>query len=329
MVSAPDLTPPGACCAGDRWIAARVSANNPAVSTSARFSLLFLALAALAIPGCERARSSDGAESPSPGADPKPAVDIETIQVSGHVYMLVGRGGNIGVSVGDDGILIVDDQFADISEPIRAALSKLSPGRLAYVLNTHHHGDHTGGNGVFGSEATIVSHENARKHMAGRGDPAGALPVITFDQGMSVHFNGEEVRLVHLPRGHTDGDSAVFFTKANVVHLGDNFFNGRLPFIDLDGGGDPSALLASTDKLLKTLPPDVKIIPGHGDLATMADYRRFRDMLADTIETVRKAKAAGKSLEEVTRAGFGGRYKAWAGSFVDEGKLAATIYKSL
>lgn len=302
-------------------------ANNPSVTTSCQSTSL-LALAAVALFACERARPGD-AEAPQSGADPATAVEIKTIPVAGHIHMLVGRGGNIGVSVGEDGILIVDDQFADISEPIRAALAELSPGKLSYVLNTHHHPDHTGGNQVFGKQATIVSHENARKHMVGRGDPAHGLPVITFDHRMSVHFNGEEVRLVHLPRGHTDGDSAVFFTGANVVHLGDNFFNGRLPFVDLDAGGDPSALLASTEQLLGSLPEDVKIIPGHGDLATVADYRRFRDMLADTIGAVRKAKAAGKSLEQVTKAGFGGRYKAWASSFIDEPKWAATIYRSL
>lgn len=254
---------------------------------------------------------------------------MKTIPVAGHIYMLAGKGGNIGVSVGEDGVLIVDDQFEDVSDAIKEAIGELSEGELVYVLNTHHHPDHTGGNPVFGAQATIVSHENARKHMVDRDDPEQGLPVITFDHRMSIHFNGEEVRLVHLPRGHTDGDSAIFFTGSNVVHLGDNFFNGRLPFVDLGAGGDPGALLESTASLLETLPEDVKIIPGHGELASMADYKRFHGMLADTIATVRKAKAAGKSLDEVKKAGFAGKYSAWESSFVDEHRWAETIYQSL
>ena len=146
---------------------------------------------------------------------------------------------------------------------------------------------------------------------------------------MGLHFNGEDIRLVHLPGGHTDGDSAVFFAKANTVHLGDNFFNRMLPFVDLDAGGTPVALLASTEKLLKSLKPDVTIIPGHGKLAKLADYQKFRDMLVDTIGVVRSAKKAGKTLEQVEAAGFGGKYKAWETSFVNENRWAQTIYRSL
>ncbi len=170
-------------------------------------------------------------------------VEIKATKVADNVYMLEEAGGNIGVSVGGDGLLIVDDQFAPLAERIKAALQQLGMGKLKYVLNTHWHGDHAGGNVKFGTEATIIAHDNVRKRLANdqqvMGEkvtvaPKDALPVITFDQTLTVHFNGEEIRAMHLPHGHTDGDSVIYFTKSNVVHMGDDFFVGRFPFVDLD-----------------------------------------------------------------------------------------------
>src|ERR1041385_3381718 len=180
-------------------------------------------------------------------------VEIKSTQVSGNVYMLEGSGGNIGVSVGADGILIVDDQFAPLADKIRAALKKLGEGKLKYILNTHWHGDHTGGNKEFGPEAPIIAHDNVRKRLSTEqhsdffkettpASPKEALPVITFDQALSVHFNGEEIRAIHFPHGHTDGDSVIFFSASNVVHLGDDFFAGRFPFVDLESGGSVEGL---------------------------------------------------------------------------------------
>jgi glyoxylase-like metal-dependent hydrolase (beta-lactamase superfamily II) len=173
-------------------------------------------------------------------------VEIKATQVRGNVYMLEGRGGNIGVSVGEDGILIVDDQYAPLSEKIRAALSKLNNGPLKFVLNTHWHGDHTGGNPFFGKEATIVAHASVRKRLMTeqrRGEritpplPKEGWPVITLESSLSLHFNGEEIKVMHFPRGHTDGDCVIFFVNANVVHMGDDFFVARFPFVDLVSGG--------------------------------------------------------------------------------------------
>jgi glyoxylase-like metal-dependent hydrolase (beta-lactamase superfamily II) len=281
----------------------------------------------LSLAACERSSSSSPEKPDDPGADSP--VEIKTIPVADGIYMLEGKGGNIGVSVGDDGVLIIDDQFEDMSGAIKAAIAKLSSSPMVYVLNTHYHADHTGGNVVFGKEATIVAHENARKHLVAFDQPAAALPVITYGDHMSIHFNGEEIRLVHLPGGHTDGDTAVFFTKSNVVHLGDNFFNKRLPFIDLGHGGDPKKLIESTNKLLAELPSDIAIIPGHGPLATMADYKAFRDLVVDALATVEKARAAGKTAAQVKKAGFGGKYKELETSFIDEGKFAEILYNSL
>src|SRR5688572_15664773 len=197
-------------------------------------------------------------------------VEIKSTQVAGNVHMFEGAGGNIGVSSGPDGILIVDDQFAPLAEKIDAALQKLeAPGPLKFVLNTHWHGDHTGGNAFFGRKASIVAHANVRKRLAAKSDTAKeALPVITHEDGLSVHFNGEEIRMISLPPGHTDGDCVIHFTKSGVVHMGDQFFNGRFPFIDLGSGGDVAGYLKNVETVLSKLPEGVKIIPGHGPLAT-------------------------------------------------------------
>ena len=206
-------------------------------------------------------------------------VQMKATKVSGNVYMLEGAGGNIGVSVGPDGILIVDDQFAPLADKIRASLKELGQGKLRFILNTHWHGDHTGGNVAFGPEAPIIAHDNVRKRMAAEqkseffksttpASPKEALPVITFDQTLTVHFNGEEIRAIHFPHGHTDGDSVVFFTSSNVVHLGDNFFAGRFPFVDLESGGSVEGLAKNIGEIIAKIPEGAKLIPGHGPLST-------------------------------------------------------------
>src|SRR5258705_8486485 len=190
-------------------------------------------------------------------------VEIKSSPVAGNVYMLQGSGGNIGVSVGTDGTLIVDDEFAPLADKIRAALKKLGEGKLRYVLNTHWHGDHTGANAQFGAEASIIAHDNVRKRLSGEMKPPSgaatpapreALPVITFDQSLSVHFNGEEIRVIHFPHGHTDGDSIIFFTRSNVVHIGDDFFAGRFPFVDLASGGDVEGVIKNVGDIIGRLP---------------------------------------------------------------------------
>jgi glyoxylase-like metal-dependent hydrolase (beta-lactamase superfamily II) len=224
-------------------------------------------------------------------------VIIKTTKAAGNVYMLEGSGGNIGVSVGADGILIVDDQFAPLAEKISTALKELSAGKLKFVLNTHWHGDHTGGNIVFGKEATIISQDNVRKRLSVestvRGNkvppsPKEALPVITFDKSLTVHFNDEEIRAIHYPNGHTDGDSVIFFTKSNVVHLGDDFFVARFPFVDLDSGGSVEGLTKNIGDIIAKLPADVKIIPGHGPLSTLDDLKSYHQMLIKTTDIVRQ-----------------------------------------
>ena len=258
-------------------------------------------------------------------------VEIKTSKVAGNVSMLEGSGGNIGVSTGPDGTLIVDDQFAPLAEKIEAKLKELNPGKLRFVLNTHWHGDHTGGNAFFGGrEANIVAQANVRKRLMGKADGKPVeLPVVTFDTGVSVHFNGEEIRLLHVGPGHTDGDSIVFFTGANVIHMGDQFFNGRFPFIDLGSGGDVAGYLRTVEAVLAQAKPDTQIIPGHGKLATVEDLKSFRNMLVETTGLVQKAIADGKSLDEVKSVGLPEKWKDWGSGFINTSRWLEICYNNL
>lgn len=257
-------------------------------------------------------------------------VEIKIIPVSKNVAMLEGAGGNIGVSVGDDGILIVDDQFAPLAEKISAALATLNPGKLKFVLNTHHHGDHTGGNAVFGAAgATIVAHANVRGRLvADENVSASAYPVITFDESASVHFNGEEITLTHIGPGHTNGDTIVRFTGANVVHMGDQFFNGSFPYVDLGSGGSVDGYIATVALLLGEVSPDTKIIPGHGKLATVDDLKSYHTMLLETTGLIKKAIASGKSLDEIRSAGLPEKWDSWGTGFINEERWIETVFKS-
>lgn len=267
-------------------------------------------------------------------------VEVKAQKVAGNVHMLQGSGGNIGVSVGTDGILIVDDQFAPLADKIKAALKTLGEGKLKFVLNTHWHGDHTGGNAVFGPEAPIIAHDNVRKRLATEqkseffkrttpASPKEALPVITFGQSLSVHFNGEEIRVIHFPQGHTDGDSVIFFTTSNVVHMGDDFFAGRFPFVDLESGGTVEGLMKNIGDIIGKLPADVKIIPGHGPISTLDDLKAYHRMLVETTDIVRKKMAAGKGLADIKTEGLPDEWKAWGTGFIKTDLWIETIHRSL
>ena len=267
-------------------------------------------------------------------------VEIKAQKVSGNVYMLEGAGGNIGVSVGDDGILIVDDQYAPIADKIKAALKGIADKKLRFILNTHWHGDHTGGNVVFGPEAPIIAHDNVRKRMSTeqrseifkRTTPAApkeALPVVTFNQNLTVHFNGEEIRAIHYPHGHTDGDSVIFFTSSNVVHLGDNFFAGRFPFVDLDSGGNVEGLTKNIGEIIEKIPAGAKLIPGHGPLSTIDDLKTYHNMLVKTSEIVRQKISSGKTLEQIKTEGLPDEWKSWGTGFIKTDLWLEIVYKSL
>ena len=252
-------------------------------------------------------------------------VEMKSTHVAGNVYMLEGAGGNIGVSVGEDGILIVDDQFAPLADKIRAALKELGDGKLKFILNTHWHGDHTGGNPEFGPEAPIIAHTNVRKRLMQehkRGDriippmKKEGLPVITFDHSLSVHFNGEEIKAIHSPHAHTDGDLIIYFTKSNVVHMGDIYFSGRFPFIDRASGGTVQGVIDAVEQVLRTIPEDARIIPGHGPLSTKKDLENYRTMLRETWDFVKKQKSQGKTLEAVQQMGLPEKWSSWNWRFI-------------
>lgn len=234
-------------------------------------------------------------------------VEVKATKVAGNVYVITGAGGNIGVSAGSDGLVMIDDQYAPLAPKIEAALKTIG-GPLRFIINTHYHGDHTGGNEHFGKSAPLVAHENVRKRLASTTSrlgnsfppaPAGALPVVTFNDTLTIHLNGEDVRAVHTPHGHTDGDSVIWFTKSNVVHMGDQFFNGFFPFIDTENGGTVAGLITNIEMVLTTIPADAKVIPGHGPLSDKAGLQAFLDVLRNTRAAVNRGIVLGKSLDEL------------------------------
>ena len=257
-------------------------------------------------------------------------VEVKATHVAGNIYMLTGSGGNIGVSVGPDGILIVDDQFAPLAPKIEAALKQLNPGKLKFVLNTHYHGDHTGGNKYFGQQAHIIAHTNVRKRLGGKpGDSKPELPVITFDDSLSVWFNGEEIKLAHVPPAHTDSDSVVHFTDANVIHFGDTFFSGRFPNIDLGGGGDVRGYIRGVADAIQKIPADAKLIPGHGPLSTVKELKEFHEMLVETSGLVEKAIAAGKTLDQIKADGLPEKWKSWEAPTLKTDRWLEMLYRGL
>lgn len=238
-------------------------------------------------------------------------VEIKINHVAGNVYMLEGSGGNIGVSVGEDGVLIVDTQFEPLGERILAALSELKEGAPKFVLNTHHHGDHVGGNPVFGKAgATIVAHKNVHARLATQeGLAVEAVPTILVTDSVSMDFNGEVIDMVYFGPAHTDGDCVIFFKASNVVHAGDQFFNGRFPYIDLGSGGSVDGYIANIEAILAKTNAETKFIPGHGSLATPADYLALHDMIVDTRSIIEIGIGAGKSLEDLQAAGLPEEYE--------------------
>jgi cyclase len=270
-------------------------------------------------------------------------VEIKVTRVADNIYMLEGAGGNIGVSVGDDGIVIVDDQFAPLADKIRAALKGITDKPVRFVINTHHHFDHTGGNPAFQPGAPIIAHDNVRKHLE-KGGPAGTggalkidmpaqtqqgLPILTFDHSMTLHLNGEDIRALHFPNGHTDGDSVVFFPKANVVHMGDDFVTYGFPFIDILGGGSVKGMISACEHIIQQLPPDVKVIPGHGPVSSLDDIRKFSAMLKDTATAVQMQINGGKTLEQMRQANVLEPWQKYSGEFINTDAFLDTLYNDL
>ncbi len=264
-------------------------------------------------------------------------VQVKTTKVSGNVYMLQGRGGNVGALVGMEGILIVDDDYKAMSTKLAAALKELGSETPRFVFNTHWHGDHTEGNQFFGKDSIIVAHANVRKRLLdppvifGQKTPpypAFALPIVTYTESISMHINGEEVRAVHYPNGHTDGDTIVFFTKANVVHLGDDFFAGRFPFVDIDSNGSVQGLINNLETLIRQIPADAKLIPGHGPVSTLEDLKTYQRTLVETSALIQAEMKKGKSVEDIKKVGLPEKYKEWGSGFIKTDFWIETVYRS-
>jgi cyclase len=242
-------------------------------------------------------------------------VEVRATKLNETTYMLTGAGGNLGLSVGEDAVFLIDDQYAPLTDRINAAIRQITPKPVKFVLNTHWHGDHTGGNENMGKAGVlIVAHDNVRKRMSTeqfielmkmtvKPSPKAALPVVTFGGTMSFHVNGEELRALHMPRAHTDGDAIVHFTKSDVIHMGDIYFNGMYPFIDASSGGTVEGTIAACDQALALAGDATRIIPGHGPLSNKAELKAYRDMIATVYGRVREQAAAGRTAEETFAAG--------------------------
>ena len=256
-------------------------------------------------------------------------VEVKATAIKGSVHMLTGAGGNIGVSAGEDGVLIIDDQFAPLAEKIAAQLGELGSDKPKYVINTHYHGDHTGSNAFFHSHkgATILAHENVRVRLANDEKiKPEALPTITYEDGIKIYFNGETLHVMHLAVGHTDGDSVVWFEQPNVMHTGDLFFNGRFPYIDQGAGGNVEGYMDSVKQLLAKIDDETVIIPGHGDISNKQEYSAFLAMISETFSYVKALKQEGKTLDEVKAMGLDEKWADWGWNFISEEKWITTLY---
>ncbi|QSX31340.1 MBL fold metallo-hydrolase [Shewanella cyperi] len=261
-------------------------------------------------------------------------VTMKTTPLTSSSYLLEGAGGNIGVVAGKDGLLIIDDQFAPLADKIVTALKAIGSadtlGQPRFVINTHFHGDHTGANGHFGRQGTIMAHHNVLKRLEQQADIApAALPVLTYDNGLTVHFNGEDLQLLHLGPGHTDGDTVVLWQNGSVVHMGDLFFKDRFPFIDLEGGGSVTGYRDNVGRMLEMINEDTKVIPGHGGLATKAELVQFKQMLDECIAWMQQGLASGKSFEQMKATPLPPKWQAWGWQFVSAERWVDTLYQGL
>ena len=269
-------------------------------------------------------------------------VKIKTIRVAEGIHMLRGKGGNIGVFSGKDGVFLVDDQFAPLTARIREAVREISPEEIRFLINTHWHGDHVGGNENFGKAGTVIfAHENVRKRMSSEqfmeffnrrvpAAPKAALPVVTFTRDIAFHLNGEEVRVFHAAGAHTDGDAVVVFTTSNVIHAGDLYFAGAYPFIDLGSGGSVDGVIAALKRILSLADGDTKIIPGHGHLSNREELSGYLKMLSDVRDRVARLVSQGKTLETILRERPSRDYdEKWGGGFIGPEKFIRILHGDL
>jgi cyclase len=269
-------------------------------------------------------------------------VQIRTVKVADGVYMLMGSGGNIGVSAGPNGVILIDDQYAPLTDKIKAAVAAINPGPIRFLLNTHWHPDHSGGNENLGrGGVVIVAHENVRRRMSVEqfiaafgwkvpASPEGALPVVTFTHAVTFYLNGDSISGFHVPPAHTDGDAIVYFRHANVVHMGDIYFEGMYPFIDVASGGSVDGVIAAVDRVLGMTGRDTKVIPGHGPLSSRSELEAYRGMLVTVRDRVRALVRQGKTLAQVQAAEPAAEYDVtWGRGFLRPEQFVEILYSDL
>lgn len=269
-------------------------------------------------------------------------VQIQPQKLSDNIYVLFGSGGNIGLSLGEDGAFIIDDQFAPLTDKINQAITDLGGGSVQFVVNTHWHGDHTGGNENYGKAgAVIIAHENVRKRMSVdafsktfnitiEASPKEALPVITFPDSVTLHLNGDTMQAFHMPNGHTDGDAMIHFMEDNIIHMGDVFFNGMYPFIDVESGGGIRGMAASVTEALSRIDDETQVIPGHGPVTDKARLTFYRDMLTTIGDRVEAMIQDNKTVEEVIASDVTEEFEAdWGNGFMKKDRFLGLVYASL
>ena len=261
-------------------------------------------------------------------------VEIKVKQVSDHVYMLQGAGGNIGVLTGKDGVFMIDDQFAPLSQKIKNAIATISEEPIRFLINTHHHGDHSGGNANFKESGTLImAHENVRKRLKESDSTGKKLPVITFNDELNIHINNNDIMVAHVHNAHTDGDALIYFPQSNVLHTGDTFFNGMFPYIDLDSGGSIDGDIEAAQTGLNLINQNTKIIPGHGEIATYVDYQNYLEMLKGIRLNIQNAIDSGATEDEITKnEKLTSEYYSddeASDFFINGEKIRTTVFKSL
>lgn len=263
---------------------------------------------------------------------------VKATPLTSSLYMLEGAGGNITASIGSDGVFLVDDDFAQMADKLLAKLKELKGSSPRFIVNTHFHYDHTGGNEVFGSTATIIAATAVRDRLMKEQTlwkkqhppiPPQALPTLTFDRTLTVYMNSEEIRILHLSHGHTDGDTVVFFTQGKVASLGDLYFSGMYPIFHLEHNGSLNGYIKNIESVLKQLPEDCKIVPGHGPLSTKAELAKYHQMIISSVVTVRKGIKAGRTLEQIQKAGLSPEWESFSHGYVTTDRWIAMIYAAI
>lgn len=255
-------------------------------------------------------------------------VKVTSTEVTPGLHLLTGAGGNIAASIGPDGTLIVDTQYGPLAKRILRAINRIDGDAPKLIINTHYHGDHTGSNGAFGEAGTIIAHANVHARLSGNSElKRSAMPTVTFRDRLRLHFNNDAIDLIHMPAGHTDGDTVVWFRNANVIHMGDHYFRDNFPYVDIDAGGSVSGVIDNLESIMRMAPADIQVIPGHGPIATLKELGETLNMLRQTSAAVRQQLASGATEAALIEQGLGAQWQRWGNGFINEERWIRTLVK--